>query len=170
MSYLEHKNKPIDRLRIMVITISDTRNHTTDKSGKLMIDLLQREDFILEDYKIVKDNRSEIETALLYSCRSQKIDVILTNGGTGLSERDVTYEVMNTLFEKTIPGYAELFRMLSYEEIGSAAMLSRATAGIAEGTVIFSTPGSTGAVKLAMEKLILPELKHIVGEIRKDLR
>ena len=170
MSYIEHKNQPIDRLRIMVITISDTRNPSTDKSGRLMIDLLQREDFILEDYRIVKDDRHAIKAALLDGCRCQEIDVILTNGGTGLSRRDVTYEVMNTLFEKTIPGYAELFRMLSYEEIGSAAMLSRATAGIAEGTVIFSTPGSTGAVKLAMEKLILPEIIHIVGEIRKDLQ
>lgn len=168
MSHIEHKYGMSDTLRVMVITISDTRDVCTDKSGQLMIELLQREHFEISEYIIVRDEKIDIESALLQGCRNQEIDVILTNGGTGLSGRDVTFEVLENLFEKQIPGYGELFRMLSYEEIGSAAMLSRATAGITDGTVIFSTPGSTGAVKLAMEKLILPELRHIVREIRKD--
>ena len=134
-----------------------------------MMDLLKGENFELVEYRIIKDDQKEIETTLLQACYHPDIDAILMNGGTGLSVRDVTYEVMDKLIEKPIPGYGELFRMLSYEEIGSAAMLSRATAGIVNGTVIFSTPGSTGAVKLAMKKLILPELRHIVGEIRKNL-
>ena len=168
MSHLEHKNQPFNRLRVMVITISDTRDYSTDKSGAIMMDLLKDENFELVEYRIIKDDQKDIETALLQACYHPDIDAILMNGGTGLSVRDVTYEVMDKLIKKPIPGYGEVFRMLSYEEIGSAAMLSRATAGIVNGTVIFSTPGSTGAVKLAMKKLILPELRHIVGEIRKD--
>ena len=167
MSHIEHKKGITAALRVMVITISDTRDVCTDKSGQLMIELLQHDQFEVAEYIIVKDEKKEIESALLQGCWNQQVDVILTNGGTGLSGRDVTFEVMEKLFEKQIPGYGELFRMLSYEGIGSAAMLSRATAGIAKGTVIFSTPGSTGAVKLALEKLILPELWHIVREIRK---
>ena len=168
MSLIEHRSEAPNRLRVKVITISDTRNVQTDKSGQLMIELLQREHHEIVDYIIVKDEKKQIELALLEGCKDERIDVILTNGGTGLSQRDVTFEVIENLIEKQIPGYGELFRMLSYEEIGSAAMLSRAIAGIANGTVIFSTPGSKGAVKLAMEKLILPEMGHVVREIKKD--
>ena len=168
MGYIEHKNDMSVPLKVMVITISDTRDEYTDKSGQLMMELLQREHFEVAEYIIVKDEKKDIEAALLRGCHNQQIDVILTNGGTGLAGRDVTVEVIEKLINQPIPGYGELFRMLSYEEIGSAAMLSRATAGIANGTVIFSTPGSTGAVKLAMEKLIMPELRHIVREIRKS--
>ena len=168
MGHIEHKNDLLVPLKVMVITISDTRDEYTDKSGQLMMELLQREHFEVAEYIIVKDEKKDIEAALLRGCHNQQIDVILTNGGTGLAGRDVTVEVIEKLINQPIPGYGELFRMLSYEEIGSAAMLSRATAGIAKGTVIFSTPGSTGAVKLAMEKLILPELGHIIREIRKS--
>ena len=105
--------------------------------------------------------------SLLKGCQNPQIQVILTNGGTGLANRDVTFDILQKLIEKPIPGFGELFRMLSYEEIGSAAMLSRAIAGITQQTVIFATPGSTGAVSLAMGKLILPELAHIVREMNK---
>lgn len=107
----------------------------------------------------------------MHGCEQTNIDVVLTNGGTGIAKRDVTIETVKEIIEKEIVGFGELFRMLSYtEDIGSAAILSRAIAGVANDTAIFSTPGSSGAVRLAMTKLILPELGHVVREIRKDLR
>lgn len=168
MSLLEHKQNTLKDINLMVLTISDTRDEQTDKSGQLMMDLIKSHNFVVKEYKIVKDEREQILSEVLEGIRRTEIDVIVTNGGTGLSNRDVTLDVMEQVIDKPIPGFGELFRMLSYEEIGSAAILSRAIGGIAKGTVIFSTPGSTGAVKLAMEKLILPELGHIMKEIRKD--
>ena len=168
MSIFEHKQNGQTPLKVMVLTISDTRNEETDKSGQLMMDLLQNENHVMIAYKIVKDEKGLIEAALVEGCQDPGIDVILTNGGTGLAGRDVTIEVIQGIIEKEIPGYGELFRMLSYEEIGAASMLSRAIAGIAKGTLIFATPGSSGAVKLAMEKLILPEMTHIIREIQKN--
>lgn len=168
MNLANHKQKRKEKITAAVITISDTRIEVTDKSGRLMCDLLIANGFEVVGYQIVKDEQKEIASAILENLHDSDVDVILTNGGTGLSNRDVTYEVVDQIIEKPILGYGELFRMLSYEEIGSASMLSRAIGGIAKGTVIFSTPGSTGAVKLAMEKLILPELVHIVNELKKD--
>ena len=166
MSVTEHKKEPL-HVNVMVLTISDTRTEVTDKSGQKMIELLERQHHQVVTYEIVKDEQQAIECALLKGCHNPQIQVILTNGGTGLANRDVTFDILQKLIEKPILGFGELFRMLSYEEIGSAAMLSRAIAGIAQQTVIFSTPGSTGAVSLAMEKLILPELAHIVREMNK---
>ncbi|HET7578162.1 MAG TPA: MogA/MoaB family molybdenum cofactor biosynthesis protein, partial [Bacillales bacterium] len=116
----------------------------------------------------VKDEQESIREAVLSGCNREDAEVVLINGGTGIARRDVTYEVVEDLLEKEIPGFGELFRMLSYtEDIGSAAMLSRAIAGTAQDTAIFSMPGSSGAVRLAVNKLILPELGHVVAEIRK---
>lgn len=168
MSLLEHKQNVLENIYIMVLTISDTRDEQTDKSGQLMMELIQSHHFKVQKYKIVKDERKEILSEVMDGIHQSKIDVILTNGGTGLSNRDVTLDVIEQVIDRQIPGFGELFRMLSYEEIGSAAILSRAIGGIAKGTVIFSMPGSSGAVRLAMEKLILPELSHIMKEIRKD--
>jgi len=167
MSVIEHKKRN-ENINVAVLTISDTRTKETDKSGRLMCELLKKDEFLVQHYEIVRDEQVEIETILLEHIQNPKIDAILTNGGTGLSNRDVTFNVVEQIIEKPILGFGELFRMLSFEEIGSASMLSRAIAGIVKQTVIFSTPGSTGAVKLAMEKLILPELIHIVNEIKKD--
>ena len=166
MSVIEHKKESLP-VNVMVLTISDTRTEVTDKSGQKMIELLKREHHQVVAYEIVKDEQQAIEYAILKGCHNPQIQVILTNGGTGLANRDVTFDILQNIIEKPIPGFGELFRMLSYEEIGSATMLSRAIAGIAQQTVIFSTPGSTGAVSLAMEKLILPELVHIVREMNK---
>lgn len=168
MSLLEHKQNALENINIMVLTISDTRDEQTDKSGQLMMELINSHHFNVQKYKIVKDERKEILSEVIDGIHQTKIDVILTNGGTGLSNRDVTLDVIEQVIDRQIPGFGELFRMLSYEEIGSAAILSRAIGGIAKGTVIFSMPGSIGAVRLAMEKLILPELSHIMKEIRKD--
>lgn len=169
MSVKEHKKATTEPIRCKVITVSDTRNEETDKSGSLMMDLLKSQGHVVTEYEIVKDERGAIQEAITAGGKSNQVDVILTNGGTGIANRDVTIEAVKELMTKEIPGFGELFRMLSYQEdIGSAAILSRAIAGVAFNKAIFSTPGSSGAVRLAMNKLILPELGHVVGEIRKD--
>jgi molybdopterin adenylyltransferase len=171
MSVAEHKQEAPLAVRCKVVTVSDTRTAETDKSGKLMIELLREAGHDVVAYEIVKDEKEAIRQTVLDGCRRPDVDVVLTNGGTGIAKRDVTIETVKEIIEKEIVGFGELFRMLSYtEDIGSAAILSRAIAGVANDTAIFSTPGSSGAVRLAMTKLILPELGHVVREIRKDLR
>lgn len=170
MSFQEHKKTAITSVRCKVITVSDTRTKETDKSGQLMIELLQDAGHEVVDYEIVKDEMEPIRNAVIMGCLNDNIDVVLTNGGTGIAKRDVTIETVRQLFEKEISGFGELFRLLSYQEdIGSAAILSRAIAGVISDKAVFSTPGSTGAVRLAMNKLIVPELGHVVKELKKDL-
>ncbi len=170
MSEKSHKKNAPANVHCMVVTVSDTRTEETDKSGRLMIELLEANGHSVGAYKIVKDDRMEIETAVTDGAAAQNIDCVLLNGGTGIAKRDVTIETIEALFEKKLAGFGEIFRMLSYtKDIGSAALLSRAEAGIINHTAVFATPGSTGAVKLAMNELILPELGHIIGELRKDL-
>lgn len=170
MSTHEHKMEAPKSVNCKIITVSDTRDIETDKSGKLMIELLEQAGHRIVDYCIVKDESTPIQTEILKGCDREDIDVILTNGGTGIAKRDVTIETVKGLLEKEIVGFGELFRMLSYQEdIGSAAILSRAIAGVAKNKAVFSVPGSSGAVKLAMNKLILPEIGHVVREIKKDL-
>lgn len=136
-----------------------------------MIKMLQEASHTVLDYQIVTDDYHVIFEAVKDGCLDKEIDVILLNGGTGIAKRDVTIEVVQSLLEKEITGFGEIFRMLSYlKDIGSAAILSRAVAGVSNDTAIFSMPGSSGAVKLAMEKIIIPEFNHVVREIRKDLR
>lgn len=170
MSVEEHKQQAKKSVVCKIITVSDTRNKESDKSGKLMMELLEDAGHKIADYVIVKDEKEPIKEEVLKGCKSPDIDVILTNGGTGIALRDVTIETVQSLFDKEIDGFGELFRMLSYQEdIGSAAILSRAIAGVIDSKAVFSTPGSSGAVKLAMNKLILPELGHVVRELKKDL-
>jgi molybdenum cofactor biosynthesis protein B len=162
MSVHEHKQKAIKSAHCYVITVSDTRTKKTDKSGKTICALLEEYGHEVSGYEIVVDDVTAIQKAIHSTCATAKTDLILLSGGTGIAKRDVTYEVVESLLEKELPGFGELFRMLSYtEDIGSAAMLSRAIAGTVAGKAVFSMPGSTGAVKLAMEKLILPEAGHI---------
>ncbi|WP_019154841.1 MogA/MoaB family molybdenum cofactor biosynthesis protein [Robertmurraya massiliosenegalensis] len=170
MSTTEHKKEAPNKVHCKVITVSDTRTKETDKSGQTMISLLEASGHAIVDYVIVKDEAEAIREAVLQGCEASNIDVVLTNGGTGIAKRDVTIETVKAIFEKEITGFGELFRMLSYQEdIGSAAILSRAIAGVVNNKAVFSTPGSTGAVKLAMNRLILPEIGHVVRELRKDL-
>ncbi|CAG9608898.1 MogA/MoaB family molybdenum cofactor biosynthesis protein [Pseudoneobacillus rhizosphaerae] len=170
MSLQEHKKTAVLQTKCKVITVSDTRNVETDKSGQLMKELLENSGHQVVDYVIVKDEGEAIRAEVIKGCTDERIDVVLTNGGTGIAKRDVTIETVKQLFEKEISGFGELFRLLSYQEdIGSAAILSRAIAGVYNDTAVFSTPGSTGAVRLAMNKLILPELGHVVKELKKDL-
>ncbi|MFX3623719.1 MAG: molybdenum cofactor biosynthesis protein B [Ectobacillus sp.] len=169
MGVQDHKKHAGHHVRCKVITISDTRTKETDKSGKLLIRLLEEHGMTAADYEIVKDDKESIQHAVLNGCRHTEIDVILTSGGTGITRRDVTIEAVSELLEKEIVGFGELFRMLSYtEDIGSAAMMSRAIAGTIGRKAVFSMPGSTGAVRLAMNKLILPELGHVVWELNRQ--
>ncbi|RDW20170.1 molybdenum cofactor biosynthesis protein [Oceanobacillus arenosus] len=153
-----------------VITVSDTRTDNTDKSGRLIIDLLKSDGHQVNEYIIVEDDSGKIRQTVEDVVQRADIEAVLISGGTGISQRDVTIESLQPLFDKTLPGFGELFRCLSYQfDIGSRSLLSRAIAGVANNRVVFSMPGSTGAVKLAMDKLILPELGHAVKEINKDL-
>ncbi|MGN8646716.1 MogA/MoaB family molybdenum cofactor biosynthesis protein [Gracilibacillus sp. HCP3S3_G5_1] len=165
-----HKAEAPQTVRCKIITVSDTRTKATDKSGKLMHQYLEEYHHQVNAYDIVKDEQSAIKQAIEKGILQEDIDAILINGGTGIAKRDVTIEVVETLLDKEMPGFGEVFRMLSFtEDIGSAAILSRATAGVVQDKAVFATPGSSGAVKLAMEKLIIPELGHLMREIHKDL-
>jgi molybdenum cofactor biosynthesis protein B len=167
MGHQEHKHHAPKHVACMVITISDTRTEETDTSGKLIVELLQKNGHSVVWKEIVPDEPEAIQTLLREGIASEEVQAIICNGGTGISVRDRSYEAVERLLDKRLDGFGELFRMLSYQDIGSAAMMSRAVAGIAGGTVIFSTPGSKGAVELAMEKLILPELGHLIWELGK---
>ena len=166
MAVHEHKNKAHRTVRCAIITLSDTRDETTDKSGKRIKDLLAEQNQPVTSYQILKDEPDQITAAVRDLLAQPDVDVIITNGGTGIAPRDTTFEAIQGLLEKEIPGFGEMFRMLSYEDIGPAAMLTRATAGVARGKVIISLPGSTGAVELGMTKLVLPELGHMLFLLR----
>ena len=150
-----------------VITLSDTRTRDTDTSGQLIQRLLTEAGHQVAAYHLIKDDPTELESLLLDVSSSDAIDTILTNGGTGIARRDQTINVIEKMIDQPLPGFGELFRMRSWEQIGAAAMLSRATAGITRGKPIFAMPGSSKAVDLAMSELILPQLKHILYELRK---
>ena len=164
MGYQEHKEKAFKEVRCAVMTVSDSRTPETDTGGKLIIKCLQSASHSVLLHRIVKDVPQEIRKTLEEFALYEKIQTVIITGGTGLSKRDVTYETIESLLEKQISGFGELFRYLSYQEIGPAAMMSRATAGIYQGKLVFSLPGSEAAVRLAMEKLILPELGHMVWD------
>ena len=151
----------------MVITCSDTRTPDTDTSGQLIQRLLKEQGHTVAAYHLVKDEPSRIKAKIKTAVTNKKIQAIIINGGTGISKRDSTFEAVDAMLEKRLVGFGEVFRYLTYQEIGSPAIMSRATAGIIKGRVLFSTPGSENAVRLAMEKLILPELGHLVKELTK---
>jgi molybdenum cofactor biosynthesis protein B len=168
MSVTEHKKEAPKQVGCMVITVSDTRTPETDKSGQLMQQFLTEAGHTIERYVIVTDEKAAISQAIKDGANDPKVQAILLNGGTGIAKRDVTYEVVASMLDKELPGFGEIFRMLSYtEDIGSAAILSRAIAGVYHDRAVFSTPGSSGAVRLAMSKLIIPELGHVLREIYK---
>ncbi|KZE64574.1 molybdenum cofactor biosynthesis protein B [Fictibacillus phosphorivorans] len=168
MSVQEHKALAPKRVTCMIVTVSDTRDEETDKSGKLIRSYLETQNHEIAEYRIVTDDTEWIVDAAQYGIQREEIDVVIFNGGTGIASRDVTIEALSTLIDKEITGFGELFRMLSYtEDIGSSAMLSRAIAGVKGRTAIFALPGSSGAVKLGMEKLIVPELNHVVQQLQK---
>uniref|UniRef100_UPI003EBF1106 MogA/MoaB family molybdenum cofactor biosynthesis protein n=1 Tax=Okeanomitos corallinicola TaxID=3231550 RepID=UPI003EBF1106 len=150
-----------------IVTVSDTRTSETDKSGKLIQELLVTANHLIADYQIIKDEPAQIQAYIENLNKNQNIDVIIFNGGTGIAPRDTTYDAIAQLLEKTLPGFGEIFRFLSYQEIGSRAIASRAVAGTYRNKLIFSLPGSSNAVRLGMEKLILPEIVHLVTQMQK---
>lgn len=166
----QHDNKEVKKtVQCAVLTISDTRNKETDKGGQLVQECLKglNIEVTKEHYNIVKDDKIDIQSQIDEWLASD-IDVIITTGGTGIARRDVTIEAVKPLLDKEIEGFGELFRYLSYtEDVGTKALLSRAIAGTIMNKLIFTLPGSTGAVKLAMTKLIIPELNHMVYELNK---
>lgn len=164
MPHADHQEQAADTpVRCAVVTVSDTRTEETDTSGRFIHTALEDAGFTVAQSTIVPDEPARIEP--LIDELAGTVDAVLMNGGTGISARDQTVDVVEKHIEKPLPGFGELFRMLSYDEIGSGAMLSRATAGVVRDTLFFAMPGSTNAVKLAMTELILPELKHLVWEI-----
>ncbi len=159
-----HRREAARNLRCVVITVSDTRTPESDTGGELVARLLADAGHEVAGRAIVKDEPADIGAGLRQALERSGVRAVVLTGGTGVAPRDVTPESVEPLLERVVPGFGELFRMLSYEEIGSAALLSRALAGIARGVVVFVVPGSRGAVRLAMEKLILPEIGHLAAE------
>lgn len=166
-SVQQHRAAAADSLTVGVITVSDTRTLDDDTGGELIVEMLTSNGHTIAARLIVTDDREQIVNAVLDLAGNPAVDAIITTGGTGIARRDVTYEAVCSILDRQVDGFGELFRMLSWEEIGSAAMLSRATAGAIGSTAIFSVPGSRNAIRLAMEQLILPEIAHVVFEIRK---
>jgi molybdenum cofactor biosynthesis protein B len=161
-----HKEKAAERgpISIAIVTVSDSRTPETDTNGQYLRAEIERLGHNIVAYHLVKDEAAQI-AALLADLSASNAQILLFNGGTGISPRDTTYDVLSRSLEKTLPGFGELFRLLSWEQVGAAAMLSRATAGVYRGKVVISTPGSPAAVRLAWEKLIAPELQHLAWEV-----
>ncbi|HEY2748595.1 MAG TPA: MogA/MoaB family molybdenum cofactor biosynthesis protein [Polyangia bacterium] len=160
----DHKKHAPARVRVFVVTVSDSRTEATDTSGHAARELIEAAGHVVAGTRLVKDEPATVAALIRELAESRAADVIVTTGGTGISTRDSTYEAVASLLDKRLDGFGELFRMLSYAEIGSAAMMSRAVAGLHRGVAVFATPGSTAAVRLALEKLIIPELGHLVFE------
>nr|WP_024544489.1 molybdenum cofactor biosynthesis protein B [Picosynechococcus sp. NKBG15041c] len=160
-----HSDSSARVVRCGVVTVSDTRSPETDKSGQCIQDLLTAAGHEVGDYEVIKDNPEAIAKRLEILAHTD-LEALIFSGGTGIAHRDNTYDMLEKHLEKTLPGFGEIFRSLSYQEIGSRAIASRAVAGTYRGMILFSLPGSTGAVQLAMEKLILPELRHLVTQLR----
>jgi molybdopterin adenylyltransferase len=167
VSQEEHKAAAPARVRCFVLTISDTRTEATDKSGNAIADLLMRAGHDVAGRAIVKDDPEEVTRVVTDRLDDAAVQAVITTGGTGLTSRDSTFEAIDGLLEKRLDGFGELFRMLSYHDIGAAAMLSRACAGTARGKFIAALPGSEAAVRLAVTKLLIPELGHIVQQLAK---
>jgi molybdopterin adenylyltransferase len=166
MAHQPHPDSQPIAIYCAVLTISDTRTVESDRSGQTIQKLLEAAGHTIVEYDIVADEPIQITELITDLCDRPNIQVIIVNGGTGIAPRDTTYDALAQLLEKTLPGFGEIFRALSFAEIGSRAIASRAIAGIVRNTLIFSLPGSTPAVTLAMERLILPELSHLIKQLR----
>lgn len=165
MSVQEHKRGEPVSARVFVLTVSDTRTPETDTSGATIQRLLEEAGHVVSGREIVRDEPAEVQRIVKAQLVSPDSQVVITTGGTGITSRDTTYEALAGLLQKRLDGFGELFRTISYQEIGSAAMLSRACAGIAAGKILFILPGSENAVRTAMTKLVIPELGHLLREV-----
>lgn len=167
MSVEEHKSKAPKSVNLAIITVSDTRTELDDLSGRAIADIMARAGHKIVRRMIVRDEVMEIQKALRDLIEDGGVQAVVMNGGTGIARRDVTLEAITPFQEKSIPGFGELFRALSYTQVGSAALMSRASAFVTEGKIVFCLPGSEKAVRLAVEKLIAPELGHMVWEAQR---
>jgi molybdenum cofactor biosynthesis protein B len=163
----EHKKHAYKSVNCAVITVSTTRTKENDSSGKTIISLLEGNGHTVLYYDVISDDISLILQSLEHAIEKEGVQAVILNGGTGIGKADVTIEALKPLLEKELVGFGEMFRFLSYKEVGSPTILSRAIAGVSKGKIIFCLPGSTNACKLAMDKLILPELGHIIYELSK---
>ncbi len=167
MSHTEHKAQAPPRVRCFVLTVSDTRTEATDTSGRAIVELLTNGGHSVAGHAIVRDEPVDVARVVSEQAADPSVQVVITTGGTGITARDGTYEAISALLQKRLDGFGELFRVLSFEEIGPAAMMSRACAGTIGRTIVLSLPGSEAAVRLAMNRLILPELGHLVQQVSK---
>lgn len=167
MSHEEHRAKAPRSVRVHVLTVSDTRTEETDTSGRLCARLCEASGHQVTGRQILRDEPAEVAAAIRQVAAQDRADVLIATGGTGISRRDHTYEAVSGLLDKRLDGFGELFRALSFQQIGSAAMLSRAVGGLHGHLVVFALPGSEQAVRLALERLILPELPHLVFEAQR---
>ena len=167
MSHQEHRALAPTAVACFVLTVSDTRTEQTDKSGQAIRSMLQEAGHTVTGHTIVPDDPAKVTAAIREQLANPSTRAVITTGGTGITSRDGTFEAVDQLFEKRLDGFGELFRALSFEEIGAAAMLSRATAGTVGRAVVFILPGSEAAVRLALSRLIVPELGHIAQQLAK---
>jgi molybdopterin adenylyltransferase len=165
MSAEEHKAHAPRRARCAALTVTDSRDLSQDASGALLVELLTGAGHEVAARELLPNDRAGIEAALRALVARDDVDVVIATGGTGIGPKDLTADAVLALVERELPGFGELFRYLSYAEIGAAAMLSRAAGGVAGGKLLFALPGSSKAVRLALEKLLLPELGHMLGEL-----
>jgi len=162
-----HRHAAQQRLSVVVITVSDTRTFADDSGGALLVELLEGAGHRVVDRSVVPDEVDAIRAAVDVAVMRDDVHAVLLTGGTGIAARDVTPEALEPILDRVIPGFGELFRTLSYHEIGSAALLSRALAGTVRGRIVVALPGSRAAIRLAVEKLLLPELPHLAAEAAK---
>ena len=167
MTVAEHKAEAPAAVRCFIVTVSDTRTVADDVSGQTIADLLTAAGHEVAGRTIVRDDPELVHSTIERHLADRGVQVIISSGGTGITSRDSTYEAISTLLEKTLDGFGELYRMISYQEIGPAAMMSRACAGLVARRIVIALPGSPGAVRLAMEKLVIPELGHLVQQAAK---
>jgi molybdenum cofactor biosynthesis protein B len=167
MSATDHRQHSPASVSVHVITVSDTRTIATDTSGGLIVELLEGAGHQVTGRTVVRDEPDEVRARVATLTSEAQVDVVVTTGGTGITSRDSTFDAVDGLLTKRLPGFGELFRALSYQQIGAAAMLSRATAGLVDRTVVIVLPGSQHAVRLALEELVLPEIGHLVREARR---
>ena len=167
VSSLEHKGQAPASVACFVLTVSDTRTLETETSGGAIAELLEAAGHTVSGRAVVRDDPAQVQDRVRAEIARGKARAIITTGGTGIAKRDSTFEAVVSMFHKRVDGFGELFRMISYQEIGSAAMLSRATAGVIGDRIVFLLPGSEAAVRLAMTRLIVPELGHIAAQLTK---
>ena len=161
----EHKSHAPKSIGCWVLTVSDTKTSETDTSGALIRELLNAAGHRVVGVTIVRDEPADVQRVVRAACGDERVQAVIVTGGTGITSRDSTFEAIEGLLDKRLPGFGELFRMLSYQEVGAAAMLSRAQLGVHAQRIVVSLPGSPNACRLALEKLLIPELPHLVREV-----